>query len=360
MAELNNTALLSDANLKAYYRLEANGDDSTENAFNLTNATIASFPAAKYGNGALGDGVDNNLYITDNLGIDGGAISVSLWAKLNNEISSGVWAFFGQTSATSKVRYEVRYEYNGGTRRLVFSRVKNNVADQSATHNVDLGTSQFHHIVLTYDGTTVKGYLNKVEVASFAASGNGATTGNSAFILFARDNGDNTINQQNYIDATLDDVGVFNREINSTEVQTLFTAEAKTLSETVTIVGTQIHALSRTLGEVITIAATFNQVVNRTLSEVVTIVDTVINQFTGKTLSETITIVDTKILFLNRVISETITIVDSVVKAVSRTLTESITIKDNLWWKHVKVALNWVKQTATSVTWNRDRGGGGS
>lgn len=228
MAELNSiSALLADGNLKAYYRCE-DANDTTANAFNLTNSTGVAFSSAKYGNGAVGNGVAKNLFITNNLGIDGGNISVSCWVKLNNEITSGTWAFWGQTSATSKVRYEVTYEYNSGTQRLRFARVKNNVAGESATHTVTLGTSTFHHIVLTYNGTTVKGYLNNVEVASFSASGSGATTGNSCFILMARDNGDNTINQVEYGDATVDDVPIFNRVLTTDEISQLYTDTSRT------------------------------------------------------------------------------------------------------------------------------------
>lgn len=223
MAELNSlSALLADPNLKAYYRGE-NFNDTTANAFNLTNSTGTSNVPAKFSNGISGDGVDDNVFITNNLGIDGGAISMSLWVKPNSEIASGQWGLICQTSATSKVRYEIFYEYNGGTRQVRFNRVKNNVGTEGGTSSITMGTSAFTHLVLTYNGTTLKGYVNNVEVLNTSASGSGATTGNSSLILLARDNGDNTINQQDYSNVILDDVAIFNDALTTDEIDDLYT-----------------------------------------------------------------------------------------------------------------------------------------
>ena len=218
--EIFRSSLFNDANFVAYYRL-ADVNDSKA-SFNLTNSTGVTFSPAKYSNGAVGDGVSKNLFITNNLGIDGGAITVSCWVKPNSEISSGSWALWGQTSASSKVRYEIFYDYNGGTRRLTFNRVKNNVAGQGGNYNIALGTSDFSLITLTYDNTNIKGYVNGIEVASAAASGSGATTGCNAFILFGRDNGDNVINQQDYANIILDDVGIWSRALTADEISGLY------------------------------------------------------------------------------------------------------------------------------------------
>lgn len=218
--EIFRSSLFNDANFVAYYR-GADANDS-KGSFHLTNSTGVAFVPAKYSNGPEGNGVAKNLFITNNLGIDGGAITVSCWVKPNSEISSGSWALWGQTSAASKVRYEIFYDYNGGTRRLTFNRVKNNVAGQGGSYNIALGTSDFFLITLTYDGSTIKGYVNGAEVASASASGSGATTGNSAFILFARDNGENAINQQDYANVILDDVGIWSRALTADEISGLY------------------------------------------------------------------------------------------------------------------------------------------
>lgn len=232
MAELNTlTTLLADGNLKAYYRL-ANTSDSGSGGFTLTNNNSVPFVSAKYSNGAdFGSSNTNkSLTINNNLGITAGNVSISCWVKLKAEIGSGTWGLVGQEGrqigGDEWIRYQIGYEYNGGARRLRFSRVKNDVADQTANYTITLGTSSWHHLVLTYDGTNLRGYVDgTLQAGPTAASGfGGSANGHSEFSIGASPSGTNTAGEvENYASAIIDDVAVFNRVLNSTEVTSLYT-----------------------------------------------------------------------------------------------------------------------------------------
>ncbi len=218
MAELISTSLYNDANLQEYYKLE---DLTGKNGNTLTNNNSATFVAAKFGNGVSGGSsdADKTLSLANALGWNGGAYAISCWIKVNTAPGSGtLYNVFEHFEGTNDNSILVEYENSGGTLRLVWHRLRVGIADATGTYNVDLGTADFHHLVWTYDGSTVKGYLDNVERASFAASGNGSSVAATKLCLMGGRN-DNTTN--NFL-GVIDDVGLFDRNLTSAEVTTLY------------------------------------------------------------------------------------------------------------------------------------------
>src|SRR3972149_4431732 len=156
--ELKAHALLSDANLLAYYPFDdrfdfADGYDLTENGA-IVYATGRDSNAGNLG--VAGINYWNRL--VDIFGLTNW--SVGGWIKLNSEIGAGFSGItaFGKTSPNSFTG-RVNYEYNGGTRRLVFERTKPGVASNLFTYNLTLGLLKWWHIFITWDGSTVRGYV---------------------------------------------------------------------------------------------------------------------------------------------------------------------------------------------------------
>ena len=211
-------------NLVAYYKLdESSGDasDATGNGYTLTNTNTVGYASALINNGADFGTANTNKVLTraSNLGITNGACSISMWVKLRTEIASGTYGFIQKSNATNHVAYIISYEYNGGTRRLAFNRQRQNTSNNYVNYTTTLGTSNWSHIVLTYDGTTLTGYLNGTSVgAPLSTSGGGAG------------GGDNTIDighaneQQNpsYSSFYADEVGIWSRALTSGEVTSLY------------------------------------------------------------------------------------------------------------------------------------------
>ncbi len=220
MAEIKTISLFRDANLQGYWRCE-DVNDSSSHALTLTNEGSVTFTSAKFFNGANMGTPNTTNYLdelTNNLNVDGTAITISLWIKLLAEIGAGTFGFANQQSLASHTFNIMYYEYNGGTPRLAFQRYKNGVGGDISYGTATLGTSKFNHIVYVYDNTNVRGYLNGVNVATnVAASGSGSSGGGNGFQIGRDPFG-------NLVPAIIDDVAVFNRVLTDAEILNIYNA----------------------------------------------------------------------------------------------------------------------------------------
>lgn len=207
--EMTKNNLFNYSSFLAYWKLEDTAD--SKGAFTLTNNGTVTFGSAKFSNGAdLGtSNTTKYMSVANDLGITSGAISISLWVKLNSEITTGSYAFFDHGDAGVDVRHRIQYDFNAGARCITFNRQKENSSNDQFTYTVNLGTSDWYNIVYSYDGTTLRGYVNGVFVGSVACSGNGVS-GVDIDYTYIGATRNNTPLVTNYSNAIIDDVAVFN------------------------------------------------------------------------------------------------------------------------------------------------------
>ncbi len=214
MAELASLSLVSDANLVSYYKLEDTSDSKGSNT--LTNNGSATFTSARYNNGANYGSANSTKWLSraDQLGIAGNSdLSVSMWVKLTDEITSGTYTIFEHLSTTTANRYiACNYNYNSGTPQLDV----NASAGTHATYTITLGTSVFHHIVVTRNvaGNVLTLYVDGASVATGTVGTD--TDGNNNFSIGASRAG------LRFLSGVQDDVAVFNRVLTPTEVSTIY------------------------------------------------------------------------------------------------------------------------------------------
>jgi len=168
--------------LRAFWDLE-NENDSSGNGFNFTNNGGVTFAPAFVGNGAdYGVNRDRYLSILNNLGINGGPITMALWIKPNGPNLVLPTAFLTQSDASSKVEYQISLGTGAtSSHPIVFTRTKQGISAatiSSAEATVEgLASDIWYHLALTYDGTDLKGYFNGNLVGSVGASGSGTDGG---------------------------------------------------------------------------------------------------------------------------------------------------------------------------------------
>jgi len=211
-------------NLVAYYKLDETSGSRADShgAFTLADTGSVSNTTGLISNAAsFVLGSSQTLSIANDLGITGGAISISLWVKLRNEIASGIWGFAMQGDAGVDVHYFMGYDYNAGTRRVYVNRQRQNTSNNLIQTNTTLGTSTWHHIVLTYNATTLEGYLDGTSFGTLGTSGNGAGSGVDIFQVGQESSGYSG-GTGGYCDANIDEVGVWSRAITSAEVTELY------------------------------------------------------------------------------------------------------------------------------------------
>ncbi len=210
----------------AYWKLNessGNAADATGNGYTLTNTGSVSFNSALINNGADYGTSPTGKYlsISNALGITNGAISISLWVKLNAEIGSGLWIFVTHDSTTGKAQESIRYAYNGGTRELQFIRYTDTNGAPEIDYHIALGTSSWHHLVYSYNGATLSAYVDGTLVGTTTASGSGTGTYSNITVL-----GDNSLANQYFASTKYDEIGIWPAGLTSADVTALYNSGA--------------------------------------------------------------------------------------------------------------------------------------
>jgi len=196
-------------NLIAHWKLdEGLGTSAQDSSGNGNTGTLVNGPVWTTGkiNGALSfDGTDDYVQSVSSIPISGSsARTVSVWFKLNNTLSSYAsivrWGTDSDTQLFEMLVSSglVAHWWGGG----------NSAGGGSVT------ASQWYHGVMLYNGTTVMLYLNGIKVVEATDTINTASS-----VL--------TIGRKLYVDhvyfpGTIDDVRIYSRALNQSEVQVLY------------------------------------------------------------------------------------------------------------------------------------------
>lgn len=226
MPELTTNSLAQSSNLQGYYRLESNLNDSSGNSRTLTGVnTVAYDSPAKFGNGYhQSNSKTNYLRINNAMNVNGGAITIGGWFKNVNTESSGDRGIVCQVNISSNVRYGIR---RNGT-NLVFSRDGVGGGGTPGSVSVDwsshISSSEYVFLTISYDGVSVRGYVNGDQVGSaVAASGNGngfagAVSGFGVGIFQGWAGWDSTY----AANGRYDDFFIFDRALTTTEINGIY------------------------------------------------------------------------------------------------------------------------------------------
>jgi len=214
-------------NIVAYWKLDESSGDATDSVggFTAINNGTTGYVAALINNGVDYGTANSTKYMraASDVGITGGAITISTWIKMRTEIASATQCIALQGDAGVDVNYIITYEYNAGTRRLGFNRQKQALSNNWTYGSATLGTASWHHVVLTYDGTNLAGWLDGTQVASnLATSGNGGSAAVDQVFL-GHDDGQFAAT---YLSAYQDETGIWSRALTSGEISSLYNSGA--------------------------------------------------------------------------------------------------------------------------------------
>lgn len=212
-------------NLVSYYKLDESSGDAADSVGSntLTNTGTTTYGAAKINNGADGGSTNTGKYlkVANNMSIDGGACSFSVWVKIATAPSSGnVMGIIGQYNPSNSIANRIYYWNDSGTYKVYFNRLITGISNNGPAVTYTLTVGSWYLLTYTYDGVNVTGYINGVSAGSAGGgSGSGSDSNyHDGVVLMAM----NSTSYGSYLSGMIDEAGVWSRALNSDEVSKLY------------------------------------------------------------------------------------------------------------------------------------------
>ena len=189
-----------------------------------------------FGTGIISNAADfeatNSEYlsITDaaqtglDLGSGGTDFSISLWANFESLPGSGTYRtfFWKWNSGTNNRQYILDLTNASGTYKSAVLLSSNGLAGAYSDESVSLGslsTATWYHIVYVYDASagTLAVYLNNSLAGTHTGTPTSIFNGNADFWI---------ANGQGFQDGLLDEIGVWSKALDTTEISQLYNSGA--------------------------------------------------------------------------------------------------------------------------------------
>ncbi|HEY6503024.1 MAG TPA: Ig-like domain-containing protein [Chitinophagaceae bacterium] len=211
---VNNTNLVA-----AYGFNENTGTTATDNSGNNNNGTLTNGPAwsasGRYGSAILFDGTNDYININDANSLDlTNGMTLEAWVNPSN--LTGFKTVICKDRTTSNYTYTLAANNNttNVNNQRPNSRIRIGSNNRTVTGTTKLTLNTWTHIASTYDGTTMRLYINGVQVSTFATTGNITVTTDPLRI------GGTTALTAQYFAGLIDEVRIYNRALTQAEIQT--------------------------------------------------------------------------------------------------------------------------------------------
>jgi RHS repeat-associated protein len=214
-APATTTSLLGN-NLASYWAFDGNGNDS-KGSNNLTNQGSATFGTGKINNAAQLNGTSQYFSDTDNSTLHPAQFTIAAWFK-SSSFSAGqpvIEKDYNGTWANPYLSFMVRIN-NSSTIEYGLSD-GTNYSNNTYT-GTTLSTGTWYHVAETYDGATVRLYLNGTLASSFAYS---SAVGYSTGVFNVGHDGGSQ-----YFNGSIDEAGLWSRALSAYDISQLYNSGA--------------------------------------------------------------------------------------------------------------------------------------
>lgn len=204
--------------LIAYYPFNGNADDVSGSGFNgqVTGATLVADRRGEPVSAYFFDGLNDGISIS-NFNINPEAFTISLWFNASNDGDVNTKEILQRSNPTNKSDWcwNVSWYKKNGPSKL-YSGIK--TTNRAVTDSVDSAVkNRWNHIIITWDGSTKKVYVNGLlKKTNYAPGSMDYTNKNNLYIGFDSETG--------YFKGSIDDIRIYSRvltldEMNQLEVE---------------------------------------------------------------------------------------------------------------------------------------------
>jgi hypothetical protein len=204
----------------AYWKFEGNLHDETDS----NNGTIVGAPrfvTGKHGQALDFDGADDYVIVPttgSNLDITGNELTITAWVNSNSATQPGYIAGIG-SNASFNTQYMMRIQSGTHTRFYVES-INSLVSMQTPVGSLPPANT-WVHIASVYDGVDMRTYYDGVLIGIPVAQKGAVISNGQDFSIGS------LVGGSMFFDGLIDEVMVFNRSLNQTEIQQIIDATSK-------------------------------------------------------------------------------------------------------------------------------------
>ena len=204
--------------LVGYWPFNGNASDESGNGNNGTvnGATLTTDRFGVVNKAYNFDGVNDWIEISDNNLLDlNNELTLSAWINTNSIFITQRIIDKSTTGISDSWCFDLGVMGVGDLRLIAAGTVFNQAMSQAYIVESNIWT----HVLTTYNGTTVKFYVNGVMVYSISQTGSTPSNNNSVRI------GVNSLYNDEWFDGELDDIGMWNRALSECEVADLYNSQ---------------------------------------------------------------------------------------------------------------------------------------
>jgi hypothetical protein len=200
--------------LVAYYKFNDGSGTTLTNSTGGTNGTLlnsptwVASPVVFAGNGLNFDGTDDFVTIPPNSSLDiTTAITLEAWVYATK--NSGIQNVISKSSSSPNNGYIFPRTDNGWTNTIIYFHIAGGWRTLSAVYP---SLNAWHHLAATYDGATIRLYIDGIQAASQAQSGSITTNGNAVVL-------GNQTGTSEFFGGTMDEVRIWNVARTQAQIQ---------------------------------------------------------------------------------------------------------------------------------------------
>ena len=187
-----------------------NGNNGTA----LNGANCSSAVAGRFFSACSLDGIDDFINVSNSQSINVTTASITMEAWINmRDVAKNNQRILTKGNNANDIQWDLRFD--GTTGNILFG-LKNSTRVTNLSSATALSNSIWYHVAATYDGGTMRIYVNGLEDASTAQTG--PIIGNLLPVLLGSHSGASP----EYLNGTTDEVAIYNRSLNSTDIEEHF------------------------------------------------------------------------------------------------------------------------------------------